>query len=87
MDSISNKMNSSRKEICFLENENVYENNWSRRRTSYLAKSYAHTVIAPSRDWRQSFHLLMCILGNNLIYGAKDHLVIVVLLCNTRPIL
>ena len=59
MDLISNKMGSSRHEKWFLENQNVYQNNSSRCRPSYLTKSYAPTVTTTSRGLRQAFHLLI----------------------------
>ena len=59
MDSISNKMDSSRNRKYFQEYENVYQNNSSRCRTLYLTKSYAPTVTARSGSLLQSFHLLI----------------------------
>ena len=59
MDLISNKMGSSRHEKWFLENQNVYQNNSSRCRPSYLIKPYSPTVTTTSRGLRQAFHLLM----------------------------
>ena len=61
MDSINNKMDSSRNGKHFQEYENVYQNldRTSRCRTLYSKKSYAPTVTARSGSLLQSFHLLI----------------------------
>ena len=53
------KMDSSRNGKCFLQNENVHQNNSSNCSTSRLTKSYAPTETAPSGGLCQSFRLLI----------------------------